>query len=29
MTYHDTLGTAFSPGAQAALAEAVRAVKQA
>ena len=28
MTYHDTVGTAFGPGAQAALADAVRAVKQ-
>jgi hypothetical protein len=29
MTYHDTIGTAFTPGAQAALGEAVRAAKQA
>jgi hypothetical protein len=29
MTYHDTIGTAFGPGAQAALTEAVRAAKQA
>jgi hypothetical protein len=28
MTYHDTLGTAFTPGARQALAQAVQAVKQ-
>jgi len=29
MTYHDTLGTAFGPGAKAAVADAVRMAKQA